>query len=78
MVTASEGHAAATIVKPLSDLPQFAGLPAASVSSPGNRGRSMLTTAFRPVGHIAAWLVWHSTGVSLLPDLDAPVVPRAE
>ena len=25
----------------------------------------------RPIGHIAAWLVWHSTGKSLLSDLDA-------
>ena len=38
----------------------------------------MLSTALRPVGHIAAWLVWHSTGVSLLPDVDAPAVQRAQ
>ncbi len=42
------------------------------------RGRSMITTALRPVGHIAAWLVWHSTGISLLADLDAPAAPRSE
>jgi len=30
---------------------------------------------FRPIGHLAAWLVWHSTGVSLYEDLDAPRPP---
>jgi hypothetical protein len=34
----------------------------------------MLTTALRPVGHLAVWLVWHSTGISLLADLDVPQV----
>jgi len=29
----------------------------------------------RPIGHLAAWLVWHSTGVSMLDDLDAPAPP---
>jgi hypothetical protein len=38
----------------------------------------MLTSALRPVSHIAAWLVWHSTGISLLADLEAPVVQRTE
>jgi hypothetical protein len=38
----------------------------------------MITTALRPVSHIAAWLVWHSTGISLLADLEAPSVPRSE
>ena len=42
------------------------------------RGRSMISTALRPVGHIAAWLVWHSTGISLLADLDAPAAPRSQ
>ncbi len=32
-------------------------------------------TLLRPIGHLAAWLVWHSTGVSLLDDLDAPDPP---
>ncbi|MBA2566374.1 MAG: hypothetical protein ACR2IN_01720 [Thermoleophilaceae bacterium] len=27
--------------------------------------------------HVAAWLVWHSTRVSLLDDLRAPRPPRA-
>jgi len=38
----------------------------------------MISTALRPVGHIAAWLVWHSTGISLLADLDAPAVRGSE
>jgi hypothetical protein len=38
----------------------------------------MVTTALRPIGHLAAWLVWHSTGVSLLGDLDAPRPPGAD
>ena len=42
------------------------------------RGRSMITTALRPVGHIAAWLVWHSTGISLLADLDDPAASRSK
>jgi len=32
---------------------------------------------FRPIGHLAAWLVWHSTGKSLLRDLDSPAPPDA-
>ncbi len=36
----------------------------------------MITTALRPVSHIAVWLVWHSTGISLLADLDAPSASR--
>jgi hypothetical protein len=31
---------------------------------------------FRPISHIAAWIVWHSTGVSLLSDLESPQPPR--
>ncbi len=31
----------------------------------------------RPIGHIAAWLVWHSTGKSLLSDLESPEPPNA-
>ena len=42
------------------------------------RGRSMITTALRPVGHIAAWLLWHSTGISLLADLDDPAASRSK
>jgi hypothetical protein len=34
--------------------------------------------ALRPIGHIAAWLVWHATRVSLLDDLDRPQPPRAQ
>jgi hypothetical protein len=30
-----------------------------------------MTNALRPIGHLAAWIVWHSTGVSLLRDYDS-------
>jgi hypothetical protein len=36
---------------------------------------AMVTTALRPFGHIAAWLVWHSMRVSLLGDLERPQPP---
>ena len=32
---------------------------------------------FRPIGHITAWLVWHSMRVSLLDDLEKPQPPAA-
>jgi hypothetical protein len=35
----------------------------------------MVGYALRPFGHIAAWLVWHATRVSLLEDLDSPDPP---
>jgi hypothetical protein len=35
-----------------------------------------MATAFRPIGHIAAWIVWHAMRVSLLDDLDRPQPPR--
>jgi hypothetical protein len=35
----------------------------------------MVTTALRPLGHLAAWLVWHSMRVSLLHDLERPSPP---
>jgi hypothetical protein len=37
---------------------------------------SLATTALRPVGHLTAWLVWHSIRVSLLDDLDSPRPPQ--
>jgi len=37
----------------------------------------MVTLALRPIGHLAAWLVWHSTRISLLDDLDSPRPPDA-
>jgi hypothetical protein len=37
----------------------------------------MIDFAVRATSHVAAWLVWHSTGVSLLADLDSPRPPRA-
>jgi hypothetical protein len=36
----------------------------------------MVNFALRPIGHVAAWLVWHSTHVSLLEDLKAPAPPH--
>jgi hypothetical protein len=37
----------------------------------------MIDIALRPITHVAAWLIWHSTGVSLLADLDVPQPPEA-
>jgi hypothetical protein len=31
----------------------------------------------RPIGHIAAWILWHSMRVSLLEDLERPRPPRS-
>jgi hypothetical protein len=45
------------------------------VGNLGYGGRRM-ATAFRPIGHIAAWIVWHATRVSLLADLERPQPPR--
>jgi hypothetical protein len=36
----------------------------------------MVGTALRPIGHVAAWLVWHSTRVSLLAERERPTPPR--
>jgi hypothetical protein len=36
----------------------------------------MVNFALRPITHVAAWLVWHSTHVSLLHDLDSPAPPH--
>jgi hypothetical protein len=36
----------------------------------------MVNFALRPITHVAAWLVWHSTHVSLLGDLEAPAPPH--
>jgi hypothetical protein len=38
----------------------------------------MIDIALRATGHVAAWLIWHSTGVSLLSDLDSPRPPEGE
>jgi hypothetical protein len=37
--------------------------------------RAMISSVLRPVNHLAVWLVWHSTGVSLLDDLEPPRRP---
>ena len=36
----------------------------------------MIGIALRATSHMAAWLVWHSTHVSLLDDLEAPAPPH--
>ena len=38
----------------------------------------MIRTALRATNHVAAWLVWHATGVSLLEDLEAPEPPTEQ
>jgi len=38
----------------------------------------MIDIALRATSHVAAWLIWHSTGVSLLADLDSPQPPQPE
>jgi hypothetical protein len=35
----------------------------------------MVGAALKPIGHLTAWLVWHSLRVSLLDDLDQPAPP---
>jgi len=37
----------------------------------------MVGTALKPLGHLAAWIVWHAARVSLLHDLERPSPPRA-
>ena len=36
----------------------------------------MVNLALRATSHVAAWIVWHSTHISLLDDLDAPRPPH--
>jgi hypothetical protein len=38
----------------------------------------MIGIALRATNHVAAWLVWHATKVSLLEDLEAPAPPADE
>jgi hypothetical protein len=51
---------------------------AGPASSRGSSGTvaEMIGTALRPIGHLAAWLVWHTTRVSLLSDLERPRPPH--
>jgi len=37
----------------------------------------MVRTAFSPISHLAAWILWHTARVSLLRDLDEPEPPHA-
>jgi hypothetical protein len=41
-------------------------------------GAGLPMTIFRPIGHLAAWLVWHSSRKSLLRDLEAPEPPAPQ
>ncbi|HEY5906709.1 MAG TPA: hypothetical protein VIZ31_01620 [Vicinamibacteria bacterium] len=45
-------------------------------ASPGTLP-TMVGTALRPFGHLAAWIVWHAARVSLLDDLKRPSPPHA-
>ena len=38
----------------------------------------MVTIALRATSHVAAWIVGHATGVSLLEDLEAPRPPAPD
>lgn len=38
----------------------------------------MVSLALRAASHLAAWVVWQSMGVSLLPDLEQPRPPAEE
>jgi hypothetical protein len=35
----------------------------------------MFTLAIKATSHLAAWLIWHSTRVSVLDDLESPKRP---
>jgi hypothetical protein len=39
---------------------------------------AVVSQALKPIGHLAAWLVWHSTRISLLEDLESPRPPAAD
>jgi hypothetical protein len=38
----------------------------------------MVTWALKPLGHLAAWLLWHTSRISVLEDLDSPRPPASE
>jgi hypothetical protein len=57
------------------NLPAICDFPADGRPRRGLGSRADVMVIFRPIGHLAAWLVWHSTGVSLYEDLDAPRPP---
>jgi hypothetical protein len=67
--------------QPYSWAPEKHNLPAICDFLPNERPEGALgfppdvMVIFRPIGHLAAWLVWHSTGVSLYEDLDSPRPP---
>ncbi len=36
----------------------------------------MVSKALKPIQHVTAWIVWHSTKKSMLPDLREPKLPE--
>jgi hypothetical protein len=34
--------------------------------------------ALRATSHVKAWLIWHSTHISVLDELDSPRLPRPQ
>jgi hypothetical protein len=40
-------------------------------------GGRVMGIALRPIGHIAAWILWQVMRVSLLDDLERPSPPQA-
>jgi hypothetical protein len=56
----------------------FRGFGGRQATTSGSSGTvaEMIGTALRPIGHLAAWLVWHTTRVSLLSDLERPRPPH--
>jgi hypothetical protein len=38
----------------------------------------MVGMAMRVTNHVRAWVIWHSTHVSVLDELEAPRPPQAE
>jgi hypothetical protein len=47
-----------------------------TVSVRGGTVARMVDTALRPIGQLAAWLVWQATRISLLADLEQPRPPH--
>jgi hypothetical protein len=39
-------------------------------------GGVVISLALRATGHLAAWVVWHTTRISILEDLSAPQPPH--
>jgi hypothetical protein len=41
----------------------------------GGYEAAMVRSAFKPIGHLTAWIVWHAARVSLLEDVKRPQPP---